>query len=110
MDDEAAVAEEGVDAGLGGQVEVKIGGLEAGAGFGRHQAVLAAQVADLAGCGVRGFADGGFAADVGVEVGAGCGAVAVGGDGVYVDVVDCCLGREWVSGWLDRRGGIGLEL
>ena len=49
MDDEAAVAEEGVDAGLGGQVEVEVGCLEAGAGFGRHEAVLAAQVADLAG-------------------------------------------------------------
>jgi hypothetical protein len=77
VDDDAAVAEEGVDARFGGEVEVEVGDLEAGAGGRGHGAVLATQVADLAGFGQGGFADGGLATFVRVEVAEGGGAVAV---------------------------------
>lgn len=50
--------------------------------------MLAREVADLAGRGVRGVAGRGLTAGVGVQVGLGAGAVAVGGDRLVVDVVD----------------------
>ena len=62
--------------------------MEAGVGFRGHLAVFAAQVADFAGGGLGGVADGRIAALVGVEDAEGSGAVAGGGDGVDVDAVD----------------------
>ena len=88
MDDDAAVAEERVYTWFGGDVELKVGGLEAGAGFGGHLAVFAAQVADLAGGRLRGFADGRVAALVGVEDTEGGGTITGGRDRVDVDLVD----------------------
>ena len=86
MDDDAAVAEEGADALDRGRVEVGVRRLES-AGRGRDLAVLAAQVADLAGLGRVGVAGGGLAADEGVQVREGLGAVAVLGDRGDVEVV-----------------------
>lgn len=50
--------------------------------------MFAGEVTRLAGLGGGGIARGCFAAGGGVEVGEGAGAVAVGGDGFGVDVVD----------------------
>lgn len=105
MDDEGAVAEEGGGAGGGGEVEVEEAvrgvmnrsgcagkggnkrGLPGGEGAHHDFAVLAGQIADLA-CLRHGWvAWGHLAADVGVLVGEGAGAVAVGGDGLVMDVV-----------------------
>lgn len=57
-------------------------------GWSRNVAVFAGEVARLAALGAGGVAEGDFAAVGGVEVGEGGGAVAVGGDGLCVDVVD----------------------
>lgn len=54
-------------------------------------AILAAQIAHLAGLHSPAIARGIFASAVRVEVGARLGAVAIGGDPVLVDVVDCCI-------------------
>jgi hypothetical protein len=54
--------------------------------------VFAAQVADFAGGGLGGLADGRVAALVGVEVAEGGGAVAGGGNGVDMDAVDWWVG------------------
>jgi hypothetical protein len=86
VDDDGAVAEEARGALLGGGVEIEIGGLE-GAGSG-DVAVFAGEVAHLAGLRCGWVAGGPFAADVRVEMREGGGAVAVGGDGLVVDVVD----------------------
>ena len=51
-------------------------------------AVFACKITDLACLGLGGVARGFFAALVGVQVGEGAGAVAVGGNGGVVDVVD----------------------
>lgn len=109
MQDEAAVAEEGADAAEGGGVVVRVGGDEgpaaAVAGRRADAAVLAGQVADLARLRARGVAGGHLAALEGVEVREGPGAVAVGGDGLVVDVVDCRRSpvsmsiRKWVLAW-----------
>ena len=77
MDDEAAIAEERVDTWFSRKVEVKVGGLKARARLRRHFAVLTAQITDLASLGLGGVADGGFAAHVGIQVGAGGRAVAI---------------------------------
>ena len=69
--------------------------------------MFATQVADLAGGGLGGFADGRVAALVGVEVAEGGGAVSRRGDGVDVDAVDWRVGsqlhsaleREWWRWW-----------
>jgi hypothetical protein len=92
LDDDAAVAEERVYTWLGGDVELEVGDLEAGVGFGGHLAVFTTQVADLAGCGLGGFTDGRVAALVGVEVAESGGTVTGGGDGVDVDLVDWWVG------------------
>lgn len=62
-------------------------------------AVLAAQVADLAGLGLGGIAGGGLAALVRIEVSECGGAVAVGGDGRDVEMVDCRV-LEWGLGYV----------
>lgn len=54
----------------------------------RRLAVLAAQIADLAGLRLGRVADGLFAADERVQMRLGAGAVPVGGDGLVVDVVE----------------------
>ena len=54
--------------------------------------MFAAQVADLAGGRLGGFADGGVAALVGVEDAEGGGTVTGGRDGVDVDLVDWWVG------------------
>jgi hypothetical protein len=66
--------------------------------------VFAAQVADLAGGGLGGFADGRVAALVGVEVAEGGGTVAGRGDGVDVDLVDW-VGRKLVAFCTEEVGG-----
>lgn len=55
----------------------------------RNLAMLAAQIADLASLGGAGIARRSFAAVVRVEMGKCLGAVAIAGDGVDVNVVDC---------------------
>lgn len=100
MDDEGAVSEEGAEALLGGGEVVEVGGVE---GVGGDLAVLAGEVADLAGLGEELVAGGGFAADEGVEVCEGCGAVAVGGNGEGVEVIDCGLVRLGFSRGKDSR-------
>lgn len=87
MHDDGAIAEKGARPLLGGGVEVEVGVLEGAVGGG-DVAEFAGEVADLAGLRLGGVAGGLFAALVGVEVGARRGAVAVGGDGLVVDVVD----------------------
>jgi hypothetical protein len=77
VDDDAAVAKEGVDSRLGREVEIEVGDLEARAGGGRHCAVFAAQVTDLTGFWLGGVAGGGLAALIRVEVAEGGGAVAI---------------------------------
>jgi len=62
--------------------------------------VLAAQVAGLARLGLAGVADGHLAALVGVEVGAGGGAVAVLGDWLLVEVVH----EGTAGGWEAAEG------
>lgn len=62
--------------------------------------MLAAQVAGLARLGFAGVADGHLAALVRVEVGAGCGAVAVLGDWLLVEVVH----EGAASGWEAAEG------
>jgi hypothetical protein len=56
--------------------------------------VFTTQVADFAGGGLGGFADGRVAALVGVEVAEGGGTVAGGWDGVDVDAVDWWVGSQ----------------
>ncbi len=102
MDDDRSVSEERGGALLGGGVEVEVGGLE-GSGAGDF-AVLACEVADLAGCRFGGVAGGHFAALVGVEMGEGGGAVSGGGDGLVVDVVDWEVKCQY--GWFDGRVGV----
>ena len=68
--------------------------MEAGVGFRGHLAVFAAQVADFAGGGLGGFADGRVTALVRIEVAEGGGAVARGGNGVDVDAVDWRVGSQ----------------
>ena len=85
VEDDAAVADEVADTGGGGGVEVEVGGREGAAG---HVAVLACEIADLAGEGGDGVARRNLAALEGIQVPKGTGAVAVGGDGLVVDVVD----------------------
>lgn len=63
MDDDRAVAEEGADSFGCGGVEIEVGGLEWVA---RDVPVFAGEVAYLAGFGLGGITDGGFAADIGV--------------------------------------------
>lgn len=84
MDDNRAIAEESANTRLRGKIIINVGLLEAGA---LDLAVFAAVVADLAGFWLGFVAGGIFAADEGVEMGEGLGAVAVFGDGLVVDVV-----------------------
>jgi hypothetical protein len=86
VDDEAAVAEEGADALLRRRIQVHVLGRE---GVRGDLAVLAGQVADLAGLGQGGVAGRGLAADERVQMPESLGAVAVGRDRSCVDVVDC---------------------
>jgi hypothetical protein len=86
VEDEAAVAEEGALALDERAVAVDVGGLE-GVLCRVDEAVLAAQVADLAGLWALVVAGNGLAADVGVEMGLGGGAVAILGNRGGVDVV-----------------------
>lgn len=72
-------------AGICREVEVSVADAPGSRG---DVAVFAREVAGLAGLGAGGVAEGDFAAVGGVEVGEGGGAVAVGGDGFGVDVVD----------------------
>lgn len=94
MDDDGPVAEERADAGLRGGVEVEVRGLEGARG---DVAVLAAQVADLAGRWMSGITRRRLATNEGVEVSKGAGTVAVGGDREGVDVVD--EGTEGCFAW-----------
>jgi hypothetical protein len=87
MDDDRAVAEEGADALFGRGVQIGVGLLEGAVLVGDDVAPLAGQVAHLTGGGLLGVARSCFAADEGVQVGERLGAVAVGRDGVDVEVV-----------------------
>jgi len=62
-------------------------GLPGGEGAGHDFAMLAGQIAHLACLRLGRVAGRHLAADVGVKMGKGAGAVAVGGDGLVVDVV-----------------------
>lgn len=84
VEDEAQVAEESLVAVGGGGKLVQVGGCE---GVRGDSAVFAAQVTDLAGLREGLVAGGGVAADEGVEVRLGFGAVAILGDGSLVQVV-----------------------
>lgn len=105
MDHYRPVSEETSGTRLRGGVEVQVRGLK-GSGSG-DLAVLAAEVAHLAGLGGGWVTRGLFAADVGVEVGERGGAVSVGGDGLVVDVIDCEIVSTDLDGWLVGRGGMG---
>ena len=76
----------------------------------RDIAVLPAQIADLAARGIPGVASGLLASIRGIQVLEGGGAVAVGGDGGGVDMVDEGavegLGREAVQGDGDVHAGL----
>lgn len=85
MEDEAPVAKEGAGAANEGGVVIGVGGGKRVVG---DLAVLARKVANLAGLGGGGVAGGALAALEGVEVAQSIGAVAVGGHGLVVDVVD----------------------
>lgn len=63
-------------------------------------AVLAAQVTDLAGLGLARIADGDLATVVRVKMSAGASAVAIGGNGLGMDVVD----ERAALGWESREG------
>lgn len=67
-------------------------------------AILAAQIAHLAGILGPAIARGIFASAVRVQVGERLGAVAIGGDAVLVDVVDCCIKRQYGR----RQAGPGI--
>lgn len=84
MDDEGQVAEVTLVVLLGGGVEVVVGGVE---GRLLDGTVLAAQIADFAGLRILLVALDLCASAVGVEVGEGCGAVAILRDGSLVQVV-----------------------
>lgn len=86
MNDDAAVAEEGADAGLCRGVEFEVAGLES---RGRRDiAVFSREVADLARLRLRRVTCWAFTAFVWVEMAESGGAAARGLDGVDVDVVD----------------------
>lgn len=117
MQDEAAVAEESADAVEGRREVVRVRGGE-GPVVARSRAdvaMLARQVADLARLRARGVAWRLLAALERVQVREGRGAVAVSGDGLVVDVVDCgggntvpgqdCFIREEEFGL--KGGGLG---
>ena len=70
--------------------------------------MLAGQIPSLAGLRRRGVAWGRFAACSGVEVGAGAGAVAVGGNGFLVDMIDYGNGNVSRSPIIMPRLGIGV--
>ena len=70
--------------------------------LGSDVSVLAAQVTGLACLRLRGVADGHLAALVRVEMGAGASAVAIGGNGLLVDVV-----HEGTTGGGEARKGNG---
>lgn len=89
VDDDGAVADEATQTGQCGCVEVEVLLGQTGAVDG---AVLAAEITDLAGLRLGRIAERVFAALVGVEMGEGAGAVAVGGNGLVVDVVHWVLG------------------
>ena len=86
VNDDGFADEGSVAGGRGRDVEVGVAGLEGAAG---DVAVLAGEIPDLAGLRVGVVAGGDLTADVGVDVGAGGGAVAVGGDRHGVNVVHC---------------------
>ncbi len=85
MDDDGSIAKEAGGSWSGGGEEVEVGGLVATDT--RNHAVFAREVADLAGLRSGGIAGRYFAADVGVEMSEGGGAVSVGWDGLVVEVV-----------------------
>ena len=85
MNDDRAVPKKAARARCSGGVKVEEARLE---GTGGDIAELPCEVADLALFRLRRVARRGFTADSGVEVGKGTGAVAVGGDGLVVDVVN----------------------
>jgi hypothetical protein len=87
VDDNGAVAEEAAEAFLGCGIEIEIRGLESPRAG--DIAEFAGEVACLAGLGLGWVAGCGFAADEGVEMGEGSGAVARGGNWIDVEVVDC---------------------
>lgn len=84
MDDNRAIAEESANTLLSGKILVDVRLLEAG---GLDLAVFSAVVADLAGFWLGLVAGGVFAADEGVEMGEGLGAVAIFGDRLVVDMI-----------------------
>lgn len=85
MENKAAVAEEGLGGALGdARVWIGIVGLE---GVRGDLAVLAREIANLAGLRGRGVTWWSLAADEGVEMAERGGAAAVGADGFHVDVV-----------------------
>lgn len=86
MEDEAAVAEEGTLALDERTVGVEVGGLVGVLGR-FDEAVLATKIADLASLGARVVTGDGLAADVGVKMRPGAGAVAVRRDRSRVNVV-----------------------
>ena len=93
MEDDAAVAKESADALLRRRVQVDVRRLPLAHVRG-DGAVLAAEIAHLAGCRRRLVARRRLAADVGVQVRQGCRAVAV-GDGRHVEVVGCGARQQW---------------
>ena len=85
MNNNRSIAEETRSTSSCGKVEIEILFLER---CGRDIAVFAREITDLTLLGLRDLAWRGFATDGRVKVGEGAGAVAVGGDGLVVDVVD----------------------
>lgn len=92
MERDTSVAEETSKTSDSGGEVVNVAG---GEWVGSDLAIFAREVANLAGLGESRVADGGFAAEEGIDVAQGRRTVAVGGDWEGVEVVE-----EWTStGW-----------
>lgn len=114
VDDNGAVANESTGRALQGEIGISVGHVNSGGVVG-DLSILSRKVTNLAGLRRSSGARGGLSTLIRVQVGLGSGAVAVGGDGLVVDVVGevSLADREAleVENNLGSNGtGAGLEL